>query len=205
MKLNYVVVTSVTRDDLPDGGAAHFAETIRAIRTRLPAAKVEVLTPDFQGDESAIATVLDAQPDVFNHNIETIARLYPAVRPQAGYQQSLDVLAVAKRYALANDLPTLTKSGLMVGVGETDDEVLATMRDLRTHECGILTIGQYLAPSDGHVTVERFVEPAVFDGWETAAREMGFRAAACGPFVRSSYHADEAFEAADAGDDATPA
>ncbi len=203
MKLNYVVVTSVTRDDLPDGGAAHFAQTIRAIRKRLPAAKVEVLTPDFCGDESAIAAVLDARPDVFNHNIETIARLYPAIRPQAGYQQSLDVLAFAKRYALANDLPTLTKSGLMVGVGETDDEILATMRDLRGHECDILTIGQYLAPSGGHVTVERFVEPATFDAWQAAALAMGFRAAACGPFVRSSYHADDAF--ADAAEQPAPA
>ena len=196
MNLNYVVVTSVTRDDLPDGGADHFAQTIRAIRNRLPGTKIEVLTPDFQGDESAIATVLDARPDVFNHNIETIARLYPTVRPQAGYQQSLNVIAFAKRYACEHDLAVLTKSGLMVGVGERDDDVLSTMRDLREQDCDILTIGQYLAPTTSHVTVERFVTPAVFDDWETAARGMGFRAAACGPFVRSSYNADGTFNAA---------
>jgi lipoic acid synthetase len=193
MGLNYAVITSVTRDDLPDGGAGHFARTIRAVRARLPQARVEVLTPDFQGSETSIATVLDARPDVFNHNVETVPRLYPAVRPQADYQQSLRVLEIAKKQATAQGLAMFTKSGLMVGLGESDEEVLQVMRDLRRAECDILTIGQYLAPSNAHFPVARFVEPEQFDAWRDEALKMGFRAAACGPFVRSSYMAEGLF------------
>jgi lipoic acid synthetase len=194
MNLRYVVVTSVTRDDLPDGGAEHFARTIRAIRTRLPGARIEVLTPDFQGNEAAIATVLDAKPDVFNHNVETVPRLYSHIRPQADYRQSIDVLATAKRYAHAHGLPIFTKSGLMVGLGERGEEVSAVLADLRRAECDILTVGQYLAPSNAHVPVVEFVPPERFDAWREEAMASGFRAAACGPFVRSSYHARDVFE-----------
>ncbi len=193
MNLKYVVITSVTRDDLPDGGAAHFAATIRAVRNRLPQARIEVLTPDFQGSHDAIDTVLDARPDVFNHNVETVPRLYPHVRPQADYAQSIDVLKYAKDRTRNRD-NAFTKSGLMVGIGERDEEVQAVLADLRSAECDILTVGQYLAPSDAHVPVERFVPPAQFDAWENHARKIGFKAAACGPFVRSSYHAREVFE-----------
>ncbi len=193
MNLKYVVITSVTRDDLPDGGADHFARTITAVQERLPEAKVEVLVPDFQGNTSAIDTVLAARPTVYNHNIETVARLYDSVRPQANYQQSLDVLAYAKKRATELALSTFTKSGLMVGIGETDDEVLQVMEDLLAAGCDILTIGQYLAPSDAHVPVDRFVEPEIFENWQAQAKAMGFKAAACGPFVRSSYHAGELF------------
>jgi lipoic acid synthetase len=193
MGLSYVVVTSVTRDDLPDGGASHFAETIRAIRRRLPQARVEVLTPDFQGDEAAIRTVLQAGPDVFNHNVETAPTLYETVRPQADYRQSLGVLAAAKRFAHELEKDVFTKSGLMVGLGETRDEITGVLQDLRAAGCDILTVGQYLAPSDAHVPVERFVPPEEFGEIEAEAREMGFRAVAAGPFVRSSYRADEVF------------
>jgi len=193
--LRYVVITSVTRDDLPDGGAGHFARCIQAVRRRRPDARIEVLTPDFQGSEAAVDTVLRARPDVFNHNVETIPRLYPAVRPQANYDQSLHVLAYAKRQAEATGRPTYTKSGLMVGLGETDDEVRGAMRDLRDARCDLLTIGQYLAPSGAHVPVARFVEPKQFDAWGAEAKAMGFLAAACGPFVRSSYRAEGLFPA----------
>jgi lipoic acid synthetase len=194
MDLKYVVITSVTRDDLPDGGAGHFAATIHAVRQRLPEARIEVLVPDFQGSETAIETVLAARPDVFNHNVETVPRLYPDVRPQADYAQSLAVLAHAKQRAQEMATGTLTKSGLMVGVGECDEEVEAVLADLRDAACDILTVGQYLAPSDAHLPVARFVPPQQFEAWEAMAREMGFAAAACGPFVRSSYHAKEVFE-----------
>lgn len=195
MGLKYVVVTSVTRDDLPDGGAGHFAKTIIAIRKALPAAKIEVLTPDFQGNRDAIETVIQANPTVFNHNVETAPRLYPSVRPQANYEQSLEVLACAKELAQKLNLNIQTKSGMMVGIGETDSEVLEVMADLRAANCDILTIGQYLAPSDAHVPIERFVEPDTFKRWESLAKEMGFTSAACGPFVRSSYHAEDAYNA----------
>lgn len=194
MKLKYVVVTSVTRDDLPDGGAEHFARTIREIKSAVPHARVEVLVPDFQGDRNAIDTVLQARPDVFNHNLETVSHLYDKVRPQAIYQRSLDVLAYAKKRSIELGVEVFTKSGLMVGVGETDDQVLAAMQDLRDHDCDILTIGQYLAPSNAHLTVERYVEPEVFASWEVKGREMGFRSVASGPFVRSSYNAQSVFE-----------
>ena len=194
MNLKYVVITSVTRDDLPDGGAEHFACTVRAVREVLPEARVEVLVPDFQGNRSAIETVLNAKPDVYNHNVETVERLYESVRPEANYKQSLDVLKYAKLRSQQLGLNILTKSGLMVGLGETDDEVLGVMKNLRNVNCDILTIGQYLAPSDAHVAVERFVTPQQFAIWETAARDMGFKSAACAPFVRSSYHAKEVFQ-----------
>ena len=193
MKLKYVVVTSVTRDDLPDGGAGHFAETIRAIKSQLPAARVEVLTPDFQGDQAAIDTVIEAKPDVFNHNLETAKALYSKVRPQAIYKRSLDFLSYIKMRATENNLPIYTKSGIMVGVGETDQQVVETMQDLCNAGCDILTIGQYLAPSNSHLPVERYVEPEVFESWEKLALEMGFKSAACGPFVRSSYNAESVF------------
>ena len=188
--LKHVVVTSVTRDDLADGGAGHFARTIRAVRARLPQAAVEVLTPDFQGSEEAIETVLDAGPNVFNHNVETVPRLYPVVRPEADYERSLGVLRYAARRAATKDLKTWTKSGLMVGLGETDEEIRAVLWDLRGAGCEIVTIGQYLAPSASHARVERFVEPERFAEWEREARAMGFCAAAAGPFVRSSYRAE---------------
>ena len=212
--LRHVVVTSVTRDDLPDGGAAHFAATIAAVRARMPEAIVEVLTPDFQGDLAAVATVLAARPDVFNHNIETVPRLYKSVRPQADYARSLAVLRFAadwqagrlhhkKRqteYLQPSDcdagVPPAnlhTKSGLMVGLGETDEEVRAVMRDLRAAGVEILTIGQYLAPSDAHLPVARFVEPKEFERWRAEGLALGFRAVAAGPFVRSSYQAGEVF------------
>ena len=193
MGLRYVVLTSVTRDDLPDGGAGHFARTVRGVRREVPAARVEVLTPDFRGDRDAMATVLEARPDVFNHNVETVPRLYPAVRPQADYRQSLDVLRAVRELADRTGLDVRTKSGLMVGLGETDEEVEAVFADLRGAGCDILTVGQYLAPSDAHLPVGRFVEPAVFERWQERVRAMGFLAGACGPFVRSSFRADEVF------------
>lgn len=193
MDLAYVVITSVTRDDLPDGGAGHFARTIAAVRRRLPDAKVEVLTPDFRGDRGAIDTVLDAAPDVFNHNVETVPRLYPAIRPAADYARSLDVLRHAGRRGDGEGKRLYTKSGLMVGLGETRDEVASVMRDLREAGCAILTIGQYLAPSAGHYPVARYVEPAVFDEMKAAAEALGFLSVASGPFVRSSYRAREVF------------
>ncbi len=188
MGLAYVVVTSVTRDDLPDGGSAHFAETIRSIREHCSEAKVEVLVPDFQGSEAALGTVCDAGPDVFNHNVETVPRLYETVRPQADYKMSLDVLA----YAAARGLPA--KSGLMLGLGETSREIWETLNDLRRIGCTYLTLGQYLAPSAEHVPVARYVPPEEFDKWGDTARAMGFQEVASGPLVRSSYRADELFE-----------
>jgi len=193
LALRHVVITSVTRDDLADGGAAHFARTIRAVRERLPKTIIEVLTPDFQGRTDAIDTVLAALPDIFNHNVETVPRLYPTVRPEADYRRSLDVLAYARRRAPAGGAALYTKSGLMVGLGETADEVRAVLGDLRAAGCDILTLGQYLAPSAAHLPVARFVEPAEFAAWEAEARALGFAAVAAGPFVRSSYQAESVF------------
>jgi len=190
MALKHVVVTAVARDDLADGGAAHFAATIRAIRESLPTARVEVLTPDFKGDEAALRTVLGAAPDVFNHNLETVARLTRDVRPQASYARSLDVLARAKRLSPA----TTTKSGLMVGLGETAEEVRTAMAGLRGARCDLLTIGQYLQPTRTHLPVVAYVAPETFAEYATVGRELGFRHVAAGPFVRSSYHAEDAFE-----------
>lgn len=191
LALRHVVITSVTRDDLADGGAAHFADTIRAVRARLPNAALEVLTPDFEGRSRDVITVLDARPDIFNHNIETVPRLYPAVRPQADFARSLAVLVCAKARARAAGMNLHTKSGLMVGLGETGLEVREVMQALREAGCDMLTIGQYLAPSDQHVPVARYVEPDEFAAWQTQAEEMGFSAVAAGPFVRSSYHAED--------------
>jgi lipoic acid synthetase len=209
LHLRHVVITSVTRDDLADGGARHFARTIRAVRERLPQAVIEVLTPDFRGDAAAIDAVLDAQPDLFNHHVETVPRLYPTVRPEADYRRSLAVLAHAKSRAGGAPAPAdacprnggvgmpptlFTKSGLMLGLGETADEVRSCLADLRRVGCDIVTIGQYLSPSRAHLPVARFVEPAEFAAWEAEARALGFAAVASGPFVRSSYQAQSVFE-----------
>lgn len=185
--LRYVVVTSVTRDDLKDGGSAHFAATIRAIRRGVERAKIEVLIPDFQGRKEDLATVLQARPDVLNHNIETVPSLYSTARPQAKYQQSLDLLKRA--FKIAPDIPT--KSGIMVGLGETDQQLIQTMNDLYTHGCRILTLGQYLQPSRSHLPVHRYYRPEEFDRLKTTALEMGFKNVAAAPFVRSSYRAKE--------------
>ena len=187
MGLRHIVVTMVTRDDLPDGGAAHVAATIAALRERLPEASVEVLVSDFGGDEVAIDVVSTARPDVFNHNIETVPRLYATVRPQADYARSLAVLRRAKATAPA----TPTKSGLMVGLGEEPEEVEAVLRDLREAGVDIVTIGQYLRPSAAHIEVTEFVRPAVFERYAATARTLGFAGVASAPFVRSSYHAAE--------------
>lgn len=185
MGLRHVVVTSVTRDDLPDGGAAHFAATVRAIRARIPGATVEVLVPDFQGDAKALDVALAAQPDIFNHNLETVERLHASVRPQADYGRSLFVLAHASRAGAR------TKSGLMLGMGETDAELSAALRDLRAAGVSLLTLGQYLAPSATHHPVARFVSPAEFGRWRDEALALGFATVAAAPHVRSSYHAEE--------------
>jgi len=185
--LKHVVITSVTRDDLPDGGASHFAAVIKAIRDKLPQACVEVLTPDFKGQEEALALVVQARPDIFNHNVETVPRLYPKVRPQANYRRSLEVLRKIKEM----DPGIYTKSGFMVGLGETREEILEVMADLRAVGCDILTIGQYLQPSPRHLEVEEYVTPATFDWYAHKGEEMGFLHVASGPFIRSSYLADE--------------
>jgi lipoyl synthase len=188
MGLKFAVVTSVNRDDRQDGGAELFALTIRAIRERVPGCGVEVLIPDFQGNRRAVETVMEARPDVLNHNTETVPRLYRQVRLGARYERSLDVLAWAK--ALAPDVPT--KSGVMLGLGERQDEVLQVMRDLREHHVEILTLGQYLRPSPKHLPIVRYVPPAEFDEYRHAGYEMGFSHVESGPLVRSSYHASHA-------------
>lgn len=194
MKLRYVVVTSVDRDDLRDGGAAHFAACIGAIRAATPEVQVEVLTPDFRGREQlALETLALAPPDVFNHNIETVKRLYRAVRPGADYAASLRLIAAFK----ARNPAVPTKSGLMLGLGESDDEVLQTLQDLRAHDCDILTLGQYLRPSAAHLPVERYVPPEEFERWRVRALALGFREVAAGPLVRSSYRADQLAAAAE--------
>jgi lipoic acid synthetase len=188
MQLKYVVITSVDRDDLRDGGAGHFAECIRAVRTAAPNTRIEILTPDFRGRiDVALDILASAPPDVMNHNLETVPRLYKAARPGADYTHSLQLLRDFK--AQHPDIPT--KSGIMVGLGETDAEVLDVMRDLRAHHVDMLTIGQYLQPSSHHIPLTRYVTPEQFAVFETAAAEMGFKHAACGPMVRSSYHADQ--------------
>ena len=190
MGLQYVVITSVTRDDLPDGGASLFAKTIQAIRALGPKIKVEVLIPDFQGKHSSLEIVLKECPDVLNHNIETVARLYPVVRPQAAYQRSLDLLRRSKE-----DYPHIpTKSGFMLGLGETHEEVLELLRNLREVECDFLTIGQYLQPRQDRLPVVRFIPPEEFEEYKRIGEEMGFKAVASSPFVRSSFHAFEMFE-----------
>ena len=187
LDLRYAVITSVNRDDRKDGGAELSALTIRAIRERLPGCKVEVLIPDFQGSHAAMDVVIEAAPDVLNHNIETVPRLYRQARLGARYDRSLDILAYSKR--LRPDIPT--KSGLMVGLGELPDEVLQVMQDLRAHDVDILTIGQYLRPTPKHLPVMRYVTPEEFEAFRRAGREMGFKHVESGPLVRSSYHAAE--------------
>jgi lipoic acid synthetase len=187
MGLRFAVVTSVNRDDREDGRAELFAMVIRAIRDRVPGCGVEVLTPDFQGKHSAIETVMEAAPDVFDHNIETVPRLYRQVRLGARYERSLDVLAYAGR--IGSGIPT--KSGLMLGLGETMEEVLQVMRDLRAHGVSILTLGQYLRPSPKHLSIVRYAAPEEFQELRKAGEEMGFAHVESGPLVRSSYHAAE--------------
>jgi len=189
MKLRYVVVTSVTRDDLPDGGSAHFAATIRALREKIADVQVEVLIPDFQGDREALETVMAARPDVLNHNMETVARLYPTVRPEADYRRSLELLARVPQI----DPAIPAKSGIMLGLGESGDEVRQTIADIHETGCRMLTIGQYLQPTAKHLPVIEFVPPEAFDRWRRVALEIGFDKVASGPFVRSSYHAGEMY------------
>jgi lipoic acid synthetase len=186
MRLRYVVITSVNRDDLGDGGSRHFASTVREVRSALPDARVEVLTPDFCGDLEAVARVLDAGPHVFNHNMETVARLYKRVRPQADYRQSLNVLQFAKQYRPES----LTKSGLMAGLGETLQEVETLLRDLRDADVDVATLGQYLQPRRRNLRVEEYVTPAQFDAYREYGLSIGFKMVFSGPLVRSSYMAD---------------
>ena len=194
MKLSYVVVTSVDRDDLRDGGAQHFVDCIRAVRELSPATKIEILTPDFRGRlERALEILRDAPPDVMNHNLETVPRLYKQARPGSDYAHSLKLLSEFK----ARHPSVPTKSGLMVGLGETLEEIVEVMRDLRAHQVDMLTVGQYLQPSQHHLPVLRYVHPDEFRALESEAAKLGFTHAACGPMVRSSYHADA--QAAQAG------
>ncbi|MDA8140068.1 MAG: lipoyl synthase [Desulfobacteraceae bacterium] len=187
--LKYVVVTSVTRDDLPDGGASQFSTTISALRQQIDEVRIEVLIPDFQGNHEALMKVLEARPDILNHNIETVPRLYSTVRPQAVYQRSLALLAESA--AQAPHIPA--KSGLMLGLGETDAEIQQTLVDLRKANCRLLTLGQYLQPTTKHHPVVRYVPPQEFDHWRQTALNMGFQEVAAGPFVRSSYRAEKSF------------
>jgi lipoic acid synthetase len=187
MGLQYVVITSVTRDDLPDGGASHFVKTIQAIRALDRKIKVEVLIPDFKGVLSSLTSVLKEGPDVLNHNIETISRLYPEVRPQADYKRSLNLLKKSKELYPH----ILTKSGLMLGLGETEKEVLGLLRDLREVKCDFLTIGQYLQPRSDRLPVVRYIPPEEFEEYQKISEEMGFKSVASGPFIRSSFHASQ--------------
>ena len=191
LNLAHTVITSVNRDDLPDGGAAHWAATIRECRAVNPDCKIEVLIPDFNGDETALNTVLNAAPDVLNHNTETIARLYRRVRPDADYQQSLTLLQRAANRRDRDQTSMLTKSGIMVGLGEEFDEVVELMKDLRRVSCDIMTIGQYLQPHARRLPVERYVTPEEFDRWREIGMSMGFTHVQSSPLTRSSYHARE--------------
>ncbi len=188
LRLKYVVITSVDRDDLRDGGAQHFVDCIRQVREHSPATRIEILTPDFRGRlDRALAILRDTPPDVMNHNLETVPRLYKQARPGSDYGHSLKLLKDFK-----SEHPAIpTKSGLMLGLGETDDEIIEVMRDLREHQVDMLTLGQYLQPSQHHLPVARFVHPERFQWFEAQANAMGFSHAACGPLVRSSYHADQ--------------
>lgn len=195
--LKHVVVTSVTRDDLPDGGAEHFAETIRAIRNDNPGSTVEVLIPDFKGHIIPLRKVIDAAPEVINHNVETVPRLYAAVRPAAKYRQSLQLLSNVSR--LDSSSRIRTKSGIMLGLGETNEEVVAVMEDLLEAGCSILTIGQYLCPSPEHHPLVEYIHPDQFKEYEKIGTELGFMQVVSGPLVRSSYHAGKSFEQLDSG------
>lgn len=188
LKLRHVVITSVTRDDLPDGGSQHFADVITEVKSLNPRVTIEVLIPDFKGDNASLKKVVDAKPHVINHNVETVPALYYKIRPMAIYERSLDLLKEVKEI----DPSILTKSGFMVGLGETEEEVLALLNDLRNSGCNLVTIGQYLAPSKEHTPVIEYVHPEVFKKYESAAKGMGFEHVASAPLVRSSYHADEA-------------
>lgn len=190
LNLIYVVITSVTRDDLSDGGSGHFASVITMIRQELPQVKIEILIPDFQGDSECLKAVLQAGPQVLNHNIETVSRLYRTIRPEADYQRSLEILAKSRK--LKPDLPV--KSGMMLGLGETEKEIRQTLKDLLDSGCLILTLGQYLQPSKDHVPVHRFVPPEEFQDWKGLASEMGFVEVVSGPLVRSSYRAKEVYQ-----------
>jgi len=196
MKLRYVVLTSVNRDDLEDGGSRHFADTVCAVRQALPEARVEALTPDFNGDLDAVARVLDAGPHVFNHNMETVARLYRRVRPQAGYRQSLQVLQFASVGQALSPANVLTKSGFMVGLGETEAEVHELLRDLRGAGTDVATIGQYLQPARRNLPVAAYIEPRQFDAYRDYGLSLGFKMVFSGPLVRSSYMADAVSEEA---------
>ena len=187
MGLKYAVITAVNRDDLPDGGAFIFAQCVRQVRKRVQGCKVELLIPDFEGNWSALATVMSSKPDTLNHNIETVRRIFGRVRPKGDYDQSLELLSRAKEL----DPSAVTKSGMMVGLGETWDEILQTMSDLRSVDCDLLTIGQYLRPSQKHVALAKWYTPEEFAELKREAEALGFRHAASGPLVRSSYHADE--------------
>jgi len=193
--LKFAVVTSVNRDDVPDGGSEHFAQTIRWIKTLLPTCGVEVLIPDFQGREANLLTVLEAHPEVLNHNVETISRLYKRVRPDANYAQSMELLARAAAWRDTHMPEMRTKSGIMVGLGETPDEVLDLMKDWRASRVDIATIGQYLPPTGHHLPLERFVEPAEFEMYRRKGQEMGFHKVESAPLVRSSYHAKDSYGA----------
>jgi lipoic acid synthetase len=192
MGLNYCVITSVNRDDLPDGGAYIFASCINKIRETSPECRVEVLIPDFAGSWPALKRVIDSGPAVLNHNIESTVRIFPKVRPKGNYELSLELLAKCKDI----DPATVTKSGIIVGMGETVDEVLETMADLRKVDCDLLTVGQYLRPSIRHIAIDRFYRPEEFEELRKAGEAMGFKHVASGPLVRSSYHADEQHDAA---------
>jgi lipoic acid synthetase len=192
MQLRHAVITSVDRDDLPDYGAWAFAETIRQIRERLPECSIEVLVPDFQGDEDAIRTVLDARPEIYNHNTETVPRLYKRCRPGGRYERVMQIFRFVK--ATAPDVPT--KTGIILGMGETNEEVVQVMKDLRAVDVDILTLGQYLRPSDSHIALDRYVTPEEFRALREIGMELGFRHVESGPLVRSSYHAWEQVQAA---------
>ncbi len=191
LELKHAVITSVTRDDLEDGGATQFANVIRAIKERDPSIVVEVLIPDFKGSQEALEIVLKAKPDILNHNVETVSRLYESMRPEADYIQSLEVLKRTKAF----DASIYTKSGIMVGVGETQEEVMALFKDLADYDCDFLTVGQYLQPSDLHFPIKEYVHPDVFDLYKKAALNAGIKFVASAPLVRSSYNAQEFFEA----------
>jgi lipoic acid synthetase len=189
LQLSYVVITSVTRDDLPNGGADHFVQTIKEIRRKTPETLIEVLIPDFQGNAKALRTIVNVRPDVLNHNLETVPGLYNIVRPEAVYRRSLELLKQAKNY----DFTLTTKSGLMLGLGESSGEIRETLRDLLDADCRLLTLGQYLQPTLNHLPVIRFIHPDEFDFWKETALEMGFAGVVSGPLVRSSYQAEKLY------------
>ncbi|MCK5064829.1 MAG: lipoyl synthase, partial [Candidatus Fermentibacteraceae bacterium] len=186
MNLSYVVITSVTRDDLPDGGAAHFVKTVKALRDKIEGVRIELLTPDFNGNHAALEILSEANPDVFNHNLETVRNLFPEVRPDASYDLSLSILALFGKLSPSTPL----KSGLMLGLGEQDSDVRKAIQDLRSSGVTMLTLGQYLQPSRKHWPVDRYVTPEEFDNWKDFALSEGFNSVASGPLVRSSYHAE---------------